>query len=105
MLPVALPVVFVAVTLKPYAVPLVNPEIVHANGDVPACTVQVLPVAVKPLNASIVYEEVGPTTPVATFEVVVPLAETPVTVTATVVLPALADATDGAPGVATIHLA
>ena len=35
MLPVALPVVFVAVTLNPYAVPLVNPETVHANGDVP----------------------------------------------------------------------
>ena len=51
------------------------------------------------------YEEVGPTTPVATFEVVVPLSETPVTVTATVVLPALADATDGAPGFAITHLA
>ena len=96
--PVADPVAFVAVALNLYVVPLVKPVITQLSGDALAKTVQVLPfIAVVPVlsKACTVNDVAGPT--------VVPLAATAVTVALTVVLPAVAAETVGAPGVAGLH--
>ena len=96
--PVVDPVVFIAVALNLYVVPLVSPVITQLSGVAVARTVHVLPtIAVVPVlsKACTVNDVGGPT--------VVPLAATGVTVAVAVVLPAVAAETVGAPGTAGVH--